>query len=79
MEKIIEEHMNRYNRKDLFQTKVNGFKTTIYPHEKAQLPQQEENKERKRLLETNRHHEHIENFVRKKRRSYYPATTLNSY
>jgi len=34
MDKQIEEHMNRYSRKDYFQTKLNGFKTTLYPSEK---------------------------------------------
>ena len=27
--------MNRYMRKDFFQTKVNGLKTTIYPNTKG--------------------------------------------
>ncbi len=41
MERVIEEHMNRYNKKDYFQTKVNGFKTTIYPHDKYRNKQEE--------------------------------------
>jgi hypothetical protein len=31
MNKDIEEHMNRYNQKDLFQTKLTGLKTNIHP------------------------------------------------
>jgi hypothetical protein len=31
MNKEIEEHMNRYNQKDLFYARLKGFKTNIYP------------------------------------------------
>ena len=30
------EHMNRYMKKDFFQTKVNGLRTIIYPTNKSQ-------------------------------------------
>ena len=48
MEKGIKDHMNRYSKKDFFQTKVNGYKTTIYPAEKAHHKFEEESKERKK-------------------------------
>lgn len=35
MSKEIEEHMNRYNQKDLFQTKLTGFKTNIHPVDRS--------------------------------------------
>jgi len=48
MEKGIQEHMNRYSKKDFFQTKVNGYRTTIYPPEKAHHKFVEESRVRKK-------------------------------
>lgn len=48
MSKDIEDHMNRYDKKRIFQTKVNGLKTTIYPAEKAHIKIPEEVQGRKR-------------------------------
>ena len=69
MQKGIQDHMNRYSKKDFFQTKVNGYKTTIYPPEKAHHKLDEEVKERKKYFENIRKQEHIENFIKKKKQA----------
>jgi hypothetical protein len=48
MDKAIQEHMNRYTRKEFLETKVNGYRTTIYPPEKGLQKMTEEFKERKK-------------------------------